>query len=97
MSHNHYDHLDTASLKEIYINNSNAIFLVPAGDKKLLQRKGIKNIFEYEWWNGYKADNLELTFTPVQHWSKRGLFDRNKSLWGGWFFKFEDYSLFHAR
>ena len=52
VSHNHYDHLDTASLKEIYINNPNAIFLVPAGDKKLLQRKGIKNIFEYEWWNG---------------------------------------------
>ena len=96
VSHNHYDHLDTASLKEIYINNPNAVFLVPAGDKRLLQRKGIKNIFEYDWWDGYKAKNLEITFTPVQHWSKRGLFDRNKSLWGGWFFKFEDYSIFHA-
>ena len=49
VSHNHYDHLDTASLKEIFANNPNAIFLVPAGDKRLLQRKGIKNIFEYEW------------------------------------------------
>ena len=96
VSHNHYDHLDTASLREIYLRNPNAIFLVPAGDKKLLQRKGIKNIFEYEWWNVYKSNNLEITFTPVQHWSKRGLFDRNKSLWGGWFFKFEDYSIFHA-
>lgn len=96
VSHNHYDHLDTTSLKEIYMNNPNAIFLVPAGDKRLLQRKGIKNIFEYEWWDGYKSNNLEITFTPVQHWSKRGLFDRNKSLWGGWFFKFEEYSIFHA-
>ena len=46
VSHNHYDHLDTASLKEIYTNNPNAIFLVPAGDKRLLRRKGIKNIWK---------------------------------------------------
>ncbi len=55
VSHNHYDHLDTVSLKEIYKNNLNAIFLVPAGDKRLLQRKGIKNIFEYEWWGGIQS------------------------------------------
>ncbi len=78
------------------IKKNNAIFLVPAGDKRILKRKGIRNILEYEWWDGYKANNLEITFTPVQHWSKRGLFDRNKSLWGGWFFKFKDYSIFHA-
>ncbi len=96
VSHNHYDHLDIVSLKEIYKRNPEAIFLVPAGDKKLLKRKGIQNVFEYEWWDGFKTQNVEIIFTPVQHWSKRGLFDRNKSLWGGWFFKFNDYSLFHA-
>ncbi len=96
VSHNHYDHLDTASLKDLYLNNPDAIFLVPAGDKRLLQRKGIKNIFEHEWWDSYMVKNLKITFTPVQHWSKRGLFDRNKSLWGGWFFEFTDYSIFHA-
>ena len=96
VSHNHYDHLDIVSLKEIYKRNPEAIFLVPAGDKKLLKRKGIQNVFEYEWWNGFKTPNVEIIFTPVQHWSKRGLFDRNKSLWGGWFFKFNDYSLYHA-
>ena len=96
VSHNHYDHLDIVSLKEIYIRNPEAIFLVPAGDKKLLVRKGIQNVYEYEWWDGFKTSNIEIIFTPVQHWSKRGLFDRNKSLWGGWFFKFNDYSLYHA-
>ena len=96
VSHNHYDHLDVVSLREIYIRNPDAIFLVPAGDKKLLKRKGIENVYEYEWWSGFKTTDVEITFTPVQHWSKRGLFDRNKSLWGGWFFKFNDYSIFHA-
>ena len=96
ISHNHYDHLDIRSLKDLYSLNSNTIFLVPAGDKRLLERQKIENVYEYEWWEGYLSDDLKITFTPVQHWSKRGLFDRNKSLWGGWFFKFNDFSIFHA-
>ena len=96
ISHNHYDHLDIRSLKDLYSLNSNTIFLVPAGDKKLLERQKIENVYEYEWWEGYLSDELKITFTPVQHWSKRGLFDRNKSLWGGWFFEFNDFSIFHA-
>ena len=43
VSHNHYDHLDIRSLKKLSINNPKAIFLVPAGDEKLLKRKKIKN------------------------------------------------------
>ena len=96
ISHNHYDHLDIRSLKDLYLLNSNTIFLVPAGDKKLLERQKIGNVYEYEWWEGYLSDELKITFTPVQHWSKRGLFDRNKSLWGGWYFEFNDFSIFHA-
>lgn len=96
ISHNHYDHLDIRSLKDLYLLNSSTIFLVPAGDKKLLERQKIENVYEYEWWEGYLSDELKITFTPVQHWSKRGLFDRNKSLWGGWYFEFNDFSIFHA-
>ena len=73
-----------------------AIFLVPAGDLKLLKRKRIKNAYEFKWWQSFKASNFEFIFTPVQHWSKRSLFDRNKSLWGGWYIKHKEYSLYHA-
>ena len=40
--------------------------------------------------------NTKFIFTPTQHWSARGIFDRNKSLWGGWFIETESLKLFHA-
>jgi N-acyl-phosphatidylethanolamine-hydrolysing phospholipase D len=96
VSHNHYDHLDIRSLKKISKNHPNAVFLVPAGDEKLLQRKRIKNVYNFNWWESIEHKEFVFTFTPVQHWSKRSLFDRNKSLWGGWYIKNKDYSIYHA-
>jgi len=96
VSHNHYDHLDIHSLKKISKKHPEAIFLVPAGDEKLLKRKKIKNVYSFDWWESIEHKGFLITFTPVQHWSKRSLFDRNKSLWGGWFFNHKDYSLYHA-
>ena len=96
VSHNHYDHLDINSLKKISKLNPDAVFLVPAGDLKLLKKKRINNVYEFNWWETFKVEELTFTFTPVQHWSKRGLFDRNKSLWGGWYINFNDYGMYHA-
>ena len=53
-------------------------------------------MYEFDWWESFKDKNFEFTFTPVQHWSKRSLFDRNKSLWGGWYITHSDYSMYHA-
>jgi L-ascorbate metabolism protein UlaG (beta-lactamase superfamily) len=96
VSHNHYDHLDIWSLKKLFKLNSETIFLVPTGDKKRLVKAGIRNVVEMNWWDIFRVSNTEFHFTPVQHWSKRGLFDRNKSLWGGWFIKSNDLALYHA-
>jgi N-acyl-phosphatidylethanolamine-hydrolysing phospholipase D len=96
VSHNHYDHLDIASLKKLQDANPDALFLVPKGDKKLLLKKGIKNVEEFLWWEEVVFKGTKFTFTPVQHWSARGLRDRNKSLWGGWFMKSSERSLYHA-
>ena len=96
VSHNHYDHLDIDSLQRISKLHPDAVFLVPAGDLKLLKRKKIINTYEFEWWETFSINNISFTFTPVQHWSKRGLFDRNKSLWGGWYIQYPDYALYHA-
>ena len=96
VSHNHYDHLDIQSLVKISKLHPKAKFLVPAGDLRLLKRKKIQNASQFQWWESHKNSGITFTFTPVKHWSKRGLFDRNKSLWGGWFFDHKDYSLYHA-
>jgi len=96
VSHNHYDHLDIWSLKKLYKLNPETIFLVPAGDRLKLIKAGIKNVYEMQWWGAFNLSNTTFHFTPVQHWSKRGLFDRNKSLWGGWFIKSNDLALYHA-
>jgi N-acyl-phosphatidylethanolamine-hydrolysing phospholipase D len=66
------------------------------GDKKLLDKNNIPNVIEFNWWDEVKQGELLFTFTPVQHWSARGLFDKNKSLWGGWFFKTPSTTFFHA-
>ena len=96
VSHNHYDHLDILSLKKLHDLNPSTIFLVPKGDKKLFIRKGIKNVEEFLWWEDIDIKGTKFTFTPVQHWSARGIRDRNKSLWEGWFIKSSERSLYHA-
>ena len=97
VSHNHYDHLDLRSLKMIYKANPDAIFLVPKGDKRRLERRGIENVKEFLWWEEIEINGSKFTFTPVQHWSARGIADRNKSLWGGWFMELKTESIYHAR
>ena len=96
VSHNHYDHFDIWSLKKLSKLNPETIFMVPAGDQKRLIKAGVKNVIEMNWWESFKVSNTAFHFTPVQHWSKRGLFDRNKSLWGGWFMQTDNTALYHA-
>ena len=95
ISHNHYDHLDIPSLKALQNRFPDVIINVPKGDKKLLVREELENINEYEWWQTTKIYDFKIVFTPTNHWSARTLFDRNESLWGGWFLETENYSILH--
>ena len=96
ISHNHYDHLDVNSLRKIQKKFPNVKILVPKGDLKLLKNYNLNNGFEFLWWEEIIFDNTKFIFTPAQHWSARGLRDRNKSLWGSWFIKTEEKNIFHA-
>ena len=96
ISHNHYDHLDLPSLKTLQAINPNMLILVPQGDKALLDSQGLVNVSQFRWWQTTKVNQTEFTFTPVQHWSGRWVTGRNTSLWGGWFLKSPNLSLYHA-
>ncbi|EPG66217.1 MBL fold metallo-hydrolase [Leptospira wolffii] len=87
ISHNHYDHLDIETLKTLNRKFSPK-FLVPLGDKKLLQSEGIFDTEEMDWWQTIRVrKNTEVTFAPTQHLSARGIFDWNHSLWGSYMIK----------
>ena len=95
ISHNHYDHLDMSTLKTLQKHNPDIIFNVPLGDKKLLTSNSLNNVKEFSWWESNELKDLSITFIPAKHWSARGFFDRNKSLWGGWVTRFNEMSFLH--
>ena len=85
VSHNHYDHLDRASIQALSRQaGGTPLFLVPLGLAVWLKRLGITRAVELDWWERYEEGGVEFHLTPVQHWSARSLTDRNRTLWGGW-------------
>lgn len=85
ISHNHYDHLDRASVQQLNLQAGGPpLFLVPLGVRDWMNDLGITNVRELDWWDQISQDNLDIWFVPATHWSARGLFDRSESLWGGW-------------
>jgi L-ascorbate metabolism protein UlaG (beta-lactamase superfamily) len=84
VSHNHYDHLDVDSVKRLAGMATSPLFLVPLGLKAWFNEIGISRVEEYDWWQSAASGGLRFTLVPVQHWSKRTLWDTNRTLWGGW-------------
>lgn len=97
ISHNHFDHLHIPTIKKL---NGNQMFLVPLGVKCTLLKSGIlsNKIVECHWWDSIKDENCSITFTfvPARHWSGRGLFNENQSLWGGWVMKTNAHCIYFA-
>jgi N-acyl-phosphatidylethanolamine-hydrolysing phospholipase D len=84
ISHNHYDHLDEASVKALNAQAGGPpLFVVPLGLKPWLAERGITRAVELDWWDSHTVAGAEIMLTPVQHWSGRGLNDRLTTLWGG--------------
>jgi L-ascorbate metabolism protein UlaG (beta-lactamase superfamily) len=90
ISHNHRDHLDAPSIYTLARREQEfpVTFLVPKGDKQWFTSRNIYTVHEFMWWDRYNhtknTQSIELSFLPAQHWSQRGLFDYNRSLWGSW-------------
>ncbi len=97
ISHNHYDHLDAASVTRLaQMPQGSPRFLVPLGLKAWFAELGIARVDEYDWWQETREGDVSFTFVPVQHWSKRRLDDTNQTLWGGWVVAGEGLKLIHT-
>jgi len=82
ISHNHYDHLNKFSIQ--LLNKKTKKFIVPLYIGNQISNWGVpqEKIVELDWWEQYRFDKkLLIVATPAQHFSGRGLFDRNKTKW----------------
>jgi len=100
ISHNHPDHMDAKSLEEIQKRFNAMTVLVPHGDKQWFHSRGYKTIYEHSWWDHrdltIDGKIIKFIFLPAAHWTQRGFFDRNKSLWGSWMIQCNNKCIYFA-
>ena len=97
ISHNHYDHLNKYSIKTIHPEVTR--FIVPLGVGAQLEKWGVprEKITELDWWDSFDFDEkLTITSTPSQHFSGRGLTDRNETLWTSYVIASLDHNIYFS-
>jgi len=84
VTHGHYDHLDVETLARL-IGRDRPRIIAPLGhDATIRQRTSAADVTTLDWHaRAALNDTVAVTLVPTHHWSARGLFDRNKALWGG--------------
>ncbi len=82
LSHNHYDHLDLATLR-LLTERAKPQFIVPLGLARFLRSCTIGPVHELDWGESLTIAGTTVHATPALHFSARGLFDRNRTLWCG--------------
>jgi L-ascorbate metabolism protein UlaG (beta-lactamase superfamily) len=85
ISHDHYDHLDMRSVRALAVRG--ATFHVALGVAAHLEGWGVapERLVEHDWWQRHRlGGGVEVVSTPSRHFSGRGLFDRNETLWTSW-------------
>ena len=87
LTHNHYDHQDMSTIRNFPYKKTKVI--VPLKLSKYFKR--FSDVNELDWYEEIKVSNdLKITLLPAVHWSKRGLFDDNKTLWGSFLIEYKD-------
>lgn len=100
ISHDHRDHTDEESIKQIARKFPNAEFLVGLRMDELIKDwiNGSNRVQTAGWYQRFSIpdDNLKIYFLPVRHWSRRGLFDTNERLWGGFVIESGETSIYFS-
>lgn len=97
ISHDHYDHLDYATV--VALAKTGVTFVVPLGIGAHLEYWGIAadQIVELDWWEQWNRNKLTVTLTPARHASGRtGFFDNDATLWGGFSFATGEHRVYYS-
>src|SRR5262245_50422722 len=96
VSHDHYDHLDRATILALAKTRGNVPFITSLGVGERLERWGIpsKRITELDWWEHLDLKGVTVTAAPAQHFSGRGIKDRNTTLWSSFHLRGPRHSFF---
>ena len=95
VSHAHYDHLDIPSIRAVAPHHSKAI--LPSGMSRLLRKVNPSiETTELHWYEEFNHEGLTITLVPARHWSRRGVFDTNRSLWGGYLLSYNGKTIYFA-
>ena len=93
LTHNHYDHQDMSTIRSFPYKDAKV--LVPLRLGKYF--KNYKDVNELDWYEKIKVnEDISVTLLPAVHWSKRGLFDSNKTLWGSFLIEYKNKKIFFS-
>jgi len=95
ISHNHYDHLDLPTLHRLAGRGTSA-FVVPARGARLLRSENIGTVHELDWGESLPLPGFTVHCVPAFHFSSRGIFDRNKTLWSGYVIECQERLVYFA-
>jgi L-ascorbate metabolism protein UlaG (beta-lactamase superfamily) len=93
LTHNHYDHLDSGAVRAV---GPDVPVVAPLGMGGWLRRHVRRSVHELGWWQSVELDDLTVTLVPARHWSRRGVLDTNRALWGGYVVEGDRHSVYHA-
>ncbi|HQR10395.1 MAG TPA: MBL fold metallo-hydrolase [Casimicrobiaceae bacterium] len=98
ISHDHYDHLDYPTIRELA--RRDVPFVTSLGVGAHLEAWGVPaaRITELDWWESHALPHADLTVTaaPSQHFSGRGLKDRNATLWSSMVIRSRRHAVFFS-
>jgi L-ascorbate metabolism protein UlaG (beta-lactamase superfamily) len=95
LSHNHYDHCDRETLRQL-ARRFDPVVVTPIGNGRLVRSTGIRRVEELDWWQTASVAGFSVGLTPAHHFSARTPFDRNRALWAGFVLAVNNVRIFFA-
>lgn len=96
ISHDHYDHLDLPTIKELA--GTDTLFAVPLGVGAHLEHWGVSEgrLRELDWHETTRIGGLTVTATPARHFCGRALRNTQHTLWASWVVTGEEHRIYHS-